>query len=434
MSRVALLLALAAPVLGQAPRVVSLSPQSGSLAVDPSQYELRVVFDRNMDPTITSLLGCNPSPPRVLEADWDNLRTFWLRTALQPDTVYALQLAATHGGRSRDGLGLTAPVSWRFATAPHLALDQQTLRIRNERCLKRLSTVLRERYAYRDRLGVDWDDRIESFGKRILAAPSGAALCLLVAEVLEVSKDPHVAVRWGDATIPAFERQFRTNYDLGLLPASLPTLRKINDVALTGRTADGIGYLMLATFATGRRRQVEEAIDALRELRGLRALVIDVRPNTGGDEHLARQLAAWCVHGTRTFALRRTCDPRAPGGLGTAERQGITGNAPPDRFDGPIAVLTGRANLDACESFLLMMRQGGRVSLVGDRSFGSSGHAEPHDLIPGLHVLLPRSQLLLPDGIGIEGQGIAPDLNATWSEGTSRDRVLDQALDALRAR
>ena len=97
-------------------------------------------------------------------------------------------------------------------------------------------------------------------------------------------------------------------------------------------------------------------------------------------------------------------------------------------------MLTSRANGNACETFLLMMRQGEHVALVGDRTAGSSGHAEPHELIPGLHVLLPRLQLQAPDGTCIEGQGIAVDLDATWSAGSGRDRVLEQALDALRAR
>jgi C-terminal processing protease CtpA/Prc len=97
-------------------------------------------------------------------------------------------------------------------------------------------------------------------------------------------------------------------------------------------------------------------------------------------------------------------------------------------------VLTSRANMDACESFLLMMRQNERVALVGERTWGSCGGAEPHELVPGLRVLLPASQLLRPDGSPVEGQGIAPDLEVRWLEGSGRDTVLDQALAALRAR
>jgi C-terminal processing protease CtpA/Prc len=97
-------------------------------------------------------------------------------------------------------------------------------------------------------------------------------------------------------------------------------------------------------------------------------------------------------------------------------------------------VLTSRANMDACEALLMMLRQNERVALVGERTWGSCGGAEPHELVPGLHVLLPASQLLRPDGSPVEGQGIAPDLEVRWPEGSGRDTVLDQALAALRAR
>jgi C-terminal processing protease CtpA/Prc len=251
---------------------------------------------------------------------------------------------------------------------------------------------------------------------------------------LEVGQDPQIGVRWHEAVVPAFNARVRPNCDPALLPSALPTLRKVNESALAGRTDDGIGYLMLSTFAADRRREVEEGIDVLRELRGCKALVIDLRLNAGGDEALAQQLAAWFVRGTRTWGLRRTCDPAAPHGFRAAERCTITGNGPPDHFDGPVAVLTGRMTMDACESFLLMTQKAERVALVGERSYGSSGGAVPHELMPGLQVLLPASQLLRPDGSMVEGQGMAPDLEIHWPDIPTRDVVLEQALAALRAR
>src|SRR5262249_44854062 len=158
--------------------------------------------------------------------------------------------AGSHGGaRSRKGLGPAEDQPWRFATSP-AELEPRAVRVaRNERCLRALLAALRERYAWRDPLRIHRGDRVRSFAAPVHEAPPGSALCLLFAELLEVGQDPQIGVRWREALLPAFTVRVRPACDPALLPASLPTLRRINECALTGRTADGIGYLMLGTFA-----------------------------------------------------------------------------------------------------------------------------------------------------------------------------------------
>jgi carboxyl-terminal processing protease len=161
-----------------------------------------------------------------------------------------------------------------------------------------------------------------------------------------------------------------------------------------------------------------------------------VRTNSGGDEMLARRLAAFFVEGEAVYAAHRPCDPRTADGFGERQDRRLRGNQAPDLFTRQVTVLTGPMNMSSCEAFLLMMKQSPRALLVGDTSYGSSGNPQPHTLLPGLVVMLPSWQALRPDGSSFEGEGITPHIHVTAGPGdfAERDPVLDAALRRLRGR
>ena len=90
--------------------------------------------------------------------------------------------------------------------------------------------------------------------------------------------------------------------------------------------------------------------------------------------------------------------------------------------------------MSSCEEFLLMMKQALLCTLVGERSYGSSGNPKPHELGLGVTVSLPSWKAMLPDGTVFEGVGIAPDVEVktTPAKLTKRDPVLEAALKILR--
>jgi C-terminal processing protease CtpA/Prc len=90
--------------------------------------------------------------------------------------------------------------------------------------------------------------------------------------------------------------------------------------------------------------------------------------------------------------------------------------------------------LSSNESFLLMMKQVPHCTLVGERSYGSSGNPKPHRLANGVMVKLPSWKALRPDGTCFEKEGISPDIlvpapPAAFANG---DPVLVAALRALK--
>src|SRR5262249_9683353 len=131
-----------------------------------------------------------------------------------------------------------------------------------------------------------------------------------------------------------------------------------------GRTADGFGYLMIPTW--GRDLDLASVDRALLALTDTKALVVDVRPNAGGDEVLAQKGAAWFVQGKKVYAKHQFRVRPGKDGFGPVIDRVVEGNADPARrYDRPIAVLTSRYVMSSNESFVMMLRQARDCTTVG---------------------------------------------------------------------
>jgi len=100
----------------------------------------------------------------------------------------------------------------------------------------------------------------------------------------------------------------------------------------------------------------------------------------------------------------------------------------------PVAVLTSRYVMSSNEYFVLMMRQAKDCTVVGQKTYGSSGNPRPHDLPNGVRIFLPSWQDLRPDGTCFEGEGLAPDVEvaAEPKDFGEKDPILERALTLLR--
>lgn len=427
----ALVCAAAAAQAGERPTIVRLDPTHLAAGVDPATTsKLVITFDRDMDRTVHGLCGGGPGFPTVSSPRWLDARTFVIDAKLAADRVYAMDIACpgSAGFRAANGASLR-PQPWRVATRGETlaagAAAAATLR---------LFVAIRDHYSYRDRLGVDWDELARTRHDALLAAADGPALALLFAELLGAAQDPHVSVRWQDCLLPTYRRDAVGNFDVRGLRKAFPKLDRVGRIGLAARTHDGIGYLLVSSFAREQKDDFELALQALRALCNCQALVLDVRTNGGGDENLAKRLAAFFVEGDKVYAAHRVRDPAANDGWRNREQRTVRGNREPDVFAGPVAVLMGPLNLSSCEAFLLMMKQARRATLIGADSGGSSGNPQPHSPLAGLTVMLPSWQAMRPDGTVFEGEGIAPHTHvATTPDALAAgDPVLAEALQRLR--
>jgi hypothetical protein len=417
------------------PKVVSLSPEHLDSGVDhKTTTKLVATFDRAMSPTGWSFCGGGPKYPKAKgRPTWKDEKTIELVVELEPDHDYELMLNCPAASNFRSAKGEPLPPTpWSFTTLPATLPKPAEQRKRNQDALTKLLKTLAERYSYYDLRVTDWKKLEKEWTPALLAAKTDKAWASVAARMLRPTQDIHLHVRAGEQMFPTGTRAIDPLFRLKLLDAHLKVQRTKTD-ALYGRTEDGIGYLLIGTW--GSDLDVPAVEHVLTELADTKALVVDVRPNSGGDETLAQRIAAWFVDGTKVYGKNRYRTGAGKNAFGPILERSVTGNKEPERrYDRPIAVLTSRYVMSSNESFVLMLRQAKDCTVVGQPTFGSSGNPKPFDLGNGVTLVIPSWQDLRPDGTCFEGKGLDPDVlvPATSTDLESHDPILEKALELLR--
>jgi C-terminal processing protease CtpA/Prc len=325
------------------------------------------------------------------------------------------------------------PVQWTFTTLPEKTRPAAEQKQRNKQALALLMKELPARYSYYDLRVKDWGKLEKENTPAILAARTDRAFASAVGEMLRATEDIHVWLKLGDQTFAGGRRSVDSLYRREQIERHVRTA-PVGTQAAAGRTGDAIGYLMIA----GWTNEVDpEAIGrAIKELADTKAMVIDVRPNCGGDEGLAQKVAAWFVDGTKTYAKNRIRVRAGKDGFSEVYERKITGNPQEQRYDKPIAVLTSRYVMSSNESFVMMLQQAKDCTVVGQPTFGCSGNPKPCELSNGVTVYLSSWQDLRLDGTPFEGEGLKPDVEVacTAQDLESGDPILAKALELLRTK
>lgn len=388
------------------PRVVRTLPEDGQAPVPADLAEIVVVFDRPMVAGFSWTGGGETFPELTGRPVWRDDRTAVLPVRLAPgrDYLIGLNSPSRQNFRSVEGVPLE-PRPLRFSTR-----DLATTPEENDAVIARLGELLTTQYSYRDRLGIDWPERLEAARAELRDAPSSLALAIRLDGFLAGLEDPHVHLTLGAFRFATDERARPTNFDPQAWLRAGVAFREHGAGVRSADLGEGVAGVFVPTWTgQGGAQPGEAAVAALRDVQDARALIIDVRPNGGGDEHQARLLAGCFVDEPVVYAKRRVLDPEAPDGFTPPLEILLAPNADAPRFRGPVFVLTGPGAMSSNEAFLLMMRAAG-ATLVGLPSAGSSGRPLPHDLGEGIEILLPSWQALTADGEPIEGVGVRPDV------------------------
>ena len=160
--------------------------------------------------------------------------------------------------------------------------------------------------------------------------------------------------------------------------------------------------------------------EALEELAGSRAVVLDLRANGGGDLDTAMAVLGWLlgpepVHISDVIAQdgvqRRHSEPRGARSPGT-----------------PAAALIGPRTYSSGEALAYHFQAQGRGPLVGEGTPGAADHITPIVLDAHVRANLPRAYVVdAVTGSNWEQSGVAPDVPCAEAE------ALERALDLLRA-
>lgn len=205
------------------------------------------------------------------------------------------------------------------------------------------------------------------------------------------------------------------------------------------KIGDDIGYVNLPTFGD---KSVADEFDKLAsQLQGLKGLILDVRQNGGGDDAVGERIISHLIETPLKRTLWKTRQYR-PAFRAWGEKDEWYRGEPEEvepaddkYFLGSIVLLTGPATVSAAEDFTVVLHAGKRVTIVGERTNGSTGQPLLIDLPMRAEARICTKWDTYPDGREFVGVGIIPDVEIGPTPediAQGRDAVLDKGIEVLR--
>jgi carboxyl-terminal processing protease len=208
-------------------------------------------------------------------------------------------------------------------------------------------------------------------------------------------------------------------------PRSVTVTRKAIEVPVARgrvvrRGGRKLGVVQLVSFSSGAHGLVRKEIDKVRR-KGADALVLDLRGNGGGLlEEAVLVSSIFVEHGKIVSVRGRTRPERSESAQGDAIAPKL-----------PLVVLVDRGSASASEIVTGALRDRGRATVVGTRTFGKGLVQEVQPLSNGGVLDLTVARYYLPKGETISRKGIQPQVKAEDKLKTKPDEALNKALDTL---
>ncbi len=188
------------------------------------------------------------------------------------------------------------------------------------------------------------------------------------------------------------------------LPTPLPTVVGIDIVA--GK--DGIGYVRVSSFQDHTVGELDRAIQRLKA-RGLRALILDLRGNTGGTFTAGIQMSQRFV----PAGILATTQGQSP----EFANRVFTSDSGMSAYDFPVVMLVDGKTMSSGEIVASAMKDHQRATLIGMPTFGKGAiqcpirlHAADGTQERSGTVILTIANVYSPRGVALHGNGVTPDI------------------------
>lgn len=296
-----------------------------------------------------------------------------------------------------------------------------------------------ENYSYFDYKGIDWNDVRTRYRPKFASDLSDDEFVDGLIEMLGELSDFHVEIMHPDGTWYGTDTQ-----EVELNYTSTPRNHYTRDdsgyqdigngVIQHAWLQDSIAYIRIDTFGSGAFENIgdQDIENIFASYENADGMIIDVRPNNGGNENIAANFASHFTDSEVTYGYTETRDGPAHDDFGPLDEKSLQPSGQ-NRFDGPVACLIGQRCLSSAEWFTLMMRACPNVTLVGDTTRGGSGFPREFELANGVRYTVPRWIAYTEEFEGIEDFGIEPDswIPADESFDEDHDYVVEFALTLL---
>jgi hypothetical protein len=290
-------------------------------------------------------------------------------------------------------------------------------------------------YSLFEAKGVDWNALGQHY--RPLALGGEGALFTALCSMLDTLQDLHVTLYTPRGRCGRQARRTDAYDPSAVTGASYlaGTVTTSRSLLLTyGVIGPDVGYLRVSGFTD--ESLIAEVDSAMRWFAHVRAVIIDLRLNGGGNTALAEAIAGRFLSEKKVYVLARFRNGPSHDDF-AAPIQRSVGPAGANRFLGPVAILTNRTVGSAAEDFVMAMLTRSSVALVGDTTSGTATNPLWRDLPNGWTYRLSQSIESTPGGFApsVAG-GIPPLIVARTTPADSASGVdvpVESALSALRA-
>jgi len=194
----------------------------------------------------------------------------------------------------------------------------------------------------------------------------------------------------------------------------------------SGAVIDDVGYIHIREFTETTEDEMKKALtDVVGS--GKKGLILDLRNNPGGLLRITADIADEFLDGDKTILTEQERD----GG-----KTQFTSKAGGAALTIPVVIILNRFSASGSEVLSAALKDNGRATIVGEKSFGKGTVNVSNDLKDGGQVYISIAKWLTPAGTLIDGVGIRPDIPVTMSNDDidqRRDVQLWKAIDVLRS-
>jgi len=284
----------------------------------------------------------------------------------------------------------------------------------------------------------DWDMLYQTYRPQVNDNLSSDELWTIMSNLIEHLDDSHTTLYNGNKTYKsgyALNEQSITEFDAPLITSKyveqVIQVASENELYYGKIKNKGIGYIYLGSMNGNNPGVIN---DILQELNTHKAIILDIRQNTGGEDRYAAHIAKAFSNGTH---LIYSVETRNGPGYDDFDKKKLyyTQFDDANSYSKPVIILTDRRTISAGEIFLLHMKSFPNVTQIGDTTAGDFSTISNMRFLPnGWRYVYSIQKFLLPDGSSLDGIGHVPDIyikNKASDISASEDKVIEGACDYL---
>ena len=181
---------------------------------------------------------------------------------------------------------------------------------------------------------------------------------------------------------------------------------------------NNIGYIEFNSFDDGCSDEFKEKVEELKS-KNITSLIIDIRNNGGGLVDEAIKIADYIVEKDATLLI--TKDKTGEEEITKAEIDQI--------IDVPIVVLTNRSSASASEILAGALKDNGKATIVGEKTYGKGVIQELLTLTDGSGLKITTSEYYTPNRNKINEVGITPDVEVKLDEEIEDELTIEESKD-----